>query len=147
MKREGLYTHRLSHPASDRERVFAKSWREYCDNNGLDPLTFLFSSTSNIAEPYSERDDQIAATVIQWLGTNVGWCFLSEALQKMGFRIEKYNKSLLCLRCGDDRALVFQDLLRKYNYRCGHKTWMKAFDEFCATTPDWLAEVRVTSER
>jgi hypothetical protein len=29
----------------------------------------------------------VAATVIQWLGTNVGFCFLDSCLRKSGYRI------------------------------------------------------------
>lgn len=35
------------------------------------------------------RDHAIVATVIQWLGSNVGFSFLSSALRKGGFSIEQ----------------------------------------------------------
>ena len=37
---------------------------------------------------YSQRDATVAATVVQWLGTNVGFCWLEETLTKAGYRVE-----------------------------------------------------------
>jgi hypothetical protein len=37
----------------------------------------------------TERDRIIAATVVQWLGSNVGMSFLHEALGRCGYRVEK----------------------------------------------------------
>lgn len=37
----------------------------------------------------TERDRVIAATVIQWLGSNVGMGFLHAALERAGYRLEK----------------------------------------------------------
>ena len=39
-----------------------------------------------------ERDRIVAATVIQWLGSNVGFGFLEEALRKCGYRIERSSR-------------------------------------------------------
>jgi hypothetical protein len=35
----------------------------------------------------SQRDAQVAATVVQWLGSQVGFQFLQEALGKVGYQI------------------------------------------------------------
>jgi hypothetical protein len=40
-------------------------------------------------ELYSQRDATVAATVIQWLGTNVGFCWLEETLKKAGYSVER----------------------------------------------------------
>jgi len=37
----------------------------------------------------TENDRTIVATVIQWLGTNVGFCFLEAALKRCGLKIVK----------------------------------------------------------
>jgi hypothetical protein len=37
---------------------------------------------------YSQRDATVAATVVQWLGTNVGFCWLEETLKKAGYIVE-----------------------------------------------------------
>ncbi len=41
----------------------------------------------------TNRDRLIVATVIQWLGTNVGFCFLKEALKKAGYNIVKIKEN------------------------------------------------------
>jgi hypothetical protein len=47
-----------------------------------------------LGEVPTERDRIVAATVIQWLGTNCGMCFLGNALERCGYKIEKKpNKS------------------------------------------------------
>ncbi len=37
--------------------------------------------------PPTPRDRFVAATVIQWLGTNIGFCFLNECLAERGYKI------------------------------------------------------------
>jgi hypothetical protein len=39
------------------------------------------------------RENQILATVIQWLGTNCGFGFLSECLERSGYHIVSSNRS------------------------------------------------------
>lgn len=48
-----------------------------------------FPLTRKYVEIITNRDRYIAATVIQWLGTNCGMSFLSEALKRFGARIEE----------------------------------------------------------
>lgn len=36
--------------------------------------------------PMSQRDATLAATLIQWLGTKVGFCFLESALGRCGYK-------------------------------------------------------------
>ena len=40
----------------------------------------------------TKRDRLIVATVIQWLGTNVGFCWLRETLKIAGYKITKIEK-------------------------------------------------------
>ena len=37
--------------------------------------------------PATERDRIVAATVVQWLGSNCGMSFLREALRRCGYRV------------------------------------------------------------
>jgi hypothetical protein len=37
----------------------------------------------------TERDRNIAATLIQWLGSNVGMAFLHESLRRCGYDVAK----------------------------------------------------------
>lgn len=84
-----------------RERVFAEEWmknnRHSRVSGGTDLLQSLFSrAPMNVRNFLSwrrprlyliARDRFVAATVIQWLGTNVGFSFLTETLEKLGYEI------------------------------------------------------------
>jgi hypothetical protein len=48
-----------------------------------------FPLTRKYVEIITNRDRYIAATVIQWLGTNCGMAFLNDALKRFGARIEE----------------------------------------------------------
>lgn len=49
--------------------------------NDPDPNLLLFEKDPTV----TRRERVVAATVIQWLGTNVGWCFLTQCLSACGF--------------------------------------------------------------
>lgn len=72
----GLHARRLADtgPSSLREKAFAEQWEKEQDD---DLLAFLLGSDNHRGN-LSERDAQVAATVIQWLGTNVGQNFLEK---------------------------------------------------------------------
>ena len=72
MKHEGFSKHRL-HPDADnvREVQFAEAWVE--ENKVRGTLQHLIPRCE-------ERDAQVAATIIQWLGSNVGNSFLSKVI-------------------------------------------------------------------
>ena len=93
----GLHASRLSHPCSAREEAFAKRWRKENDppsflNHGvgvLDHLLYLSPEQDRFTGESTPREEQVAATVIQWLGTNCGFSFLEEALKDCGFTIRE----------------------------------------------------------
>jgi len=72
MKHEGFSKARL-HPNSgnDREVAYAKAWVE--ENKISDTLKHLIPECT-------DRDAQVAATIIQWLGSNVGNHFLGKVI-------------------------------------------------------------------
>jgi hypothetical protein len=54
-------------------------------------------SISYLKQPYAvvkitARERFIVATVIQWLGSNVGFCFLREVLKSCGYDIVKHKE-------------------------------------------------------
>ena len=55
--------------------------RARVDVNDPDPNLLLFETNPTV----TRRERVVAATVIQWLGTNVGWCFLTQCLSACGF--------------------------------------------------------------
>lgn len=102
----GIHAHRLNEH-NPREVAFAAQWDqelEYhdilqtlcsqaCGRNDegavrvFDPFGVLYRRYPVGA--ITERDRVIAATLIQWLGSNVGLAFVTESLRRCGYVIEK----------------------------------------------------------
>lgn len=68
-------------PSAIREKAFSEQWRAEQESDLLGHLL----SNDNKTATYSDRDAEVAATIIQWLGTNVGQGFL----MKVGKKIEE----------------------------------------------------------
>lgn len=65
------------------ERAFAKAWQEFCESSVATDgqptlLDYLLTTDQQHPLPASDRDRQVACTVIQWLGSSVGQQFLSQ---------------------------------------------------------------------
>lgn len=69
-KVRGLHTHRFKD--NPEEKRFAQEWARQGNT-----LAYLLGNGVTPAEP-SDRDAQVAATIIQWLGSPVGQCFLRD---------------------------------------------------------------------
>lgn len=79
----GLHHGRLDPQADNpREVSFAEQWRE---ENQYGQLMYLIPALT-------PRDEQVAATVIQWLGSNVGLSFL-RAVVKRDARVRDWLES------------------------------------------------------
>lgn len=85
----GLHAHRLD--ANPREKAFAEAWQKF-NKKGVSPFlsppseTLLAQLLYTGGEPGlrpdpSDRDFEVAATVIQWLGSPVGQDFLEEVAE------------------------------------------------------------------
>jgi len=84
------------------EKVFADEWEDTNEprsylNHGQGTLQNLFGHRNSWGNTWfstliTARDRVIAATVIQWLGTNVGWCWLEMTLKKCGFRLVRKGR-------------------------------------------------------
>lgn len=86
-----------------REKAFAQTWADVCKpvsflNYGYGCVQDLFmrlgsdpalSRHNGAVAVLTKRERMIVATVIQWLGSNVGFEFLSSALRKCGYKIIK----------------------------------------------------------
>jgi hypothetical protein len=82
---------------SHREHAFAEMWKAENEpirwiNNGHGILQDLFIERGSwsqrwITKIISNRDAMIAATVVQWLGTNCGMDFLRRTLQRCGYKL------------------------------------------------------------
>ncbi len=71
-KHIGLKVYRFKN--NPEEEYFAKKWEEWCDRGHLEWIMGIVEQAKDL----TERDAQVAATVIQWLGSPVGRGFLSE---------------------------------------------------------------------
>lgn len=79
----GLHTYRFgSNPV---EKKAADLWQQYNDmpNGGDDLLDWLLGNGSKPAHDVSDRDRQVAATLMQWLGSPVGQGFIEELRKRM----------------------------------------------------------------
>lgn len=97
----GYRSERCEH--NEAEKVFQEHWQK--ENIPLSWLNFgygvlqdLFIETkgpfqNKMIVEINKRDRMIVATVIQWFGSNCGWCFLEEVFKKLGYRITKIEKN------------------------------------------------------
>jgi hypothetical protein len=93
----GYLHERTLRESGDLEKAFADLWEEMNGedrghiNSGQGVLQDLFMSNRNgfhyVQHMVSDSERYVAATVVQWLGTNCGFSFLIEALRKCGYRI------------------------------------------------------------
>lgn len=97
MEHKGLSVNRLQD--NPLEKAFAETWEEY--NGQFNQLAYMLSEDNKLDwENVSDRDAQIAATVIQWLGSNVGQAFVRDVMENpegryddLGLKnpLKKYN--------------------------------------------------------
>lgn len=84
----GKHTHRFA--SNPREKIAADLWRDQCGYppiGGADQFDWLMGNGERPAHDITDRDREVAATVIQWLGSPVGNNFLRELL-------ERFNKAV-----------------------------------------------------
>ncbi len=77
MKHTGLFSNRTT--INPLEASFAKKWQNW--NDSSDILRYLIGGEQ--VENSTEREKEVAATVIQWLGSPVGQDFLKEAMDPL----------------------------------------------------------------
>lgn len=76
MKHHGISRHRLS--SNPLERAYSDAWEEEAPGT----LGFLLCGQDKGAHDYTQRDAEVAATIIQWLGSPVGSRFVEEVLRE-----------------------------------------------------------------
>lgn len=104
---KGYKFDRTKHEHGEREKSFYNHWKK--ENRKLSYINFgqgvlqdLFAVVDDrrlfwrnlrgFKVIINRRDRYIVATVMQWLGTNCGWCFLQETLKSCGYRIVKIEE-------------------------------------------------------
>lgn len=111
MKDKGFNSHRLK--KSIYERAFAKVWAEYnCDPSG--EVQLVECLLAHKGEAVSDRDRQVAATIVQWLGSSVGMDFINEVFGKI--RNMKWKE---LLERDDNCSVVYPEL--QYTRIVSHK--------------------------
>ena len=75
IKHEGISRHRLA--SNPLEALYAEEWEKEAPGT----LGYLLCGQEKNND-YSERDAQVAATIIQWLGSPVGSVFVYDVLEK-----------------------------------------------------------------
>lgn len=80
-KFNGAHVYRLK--SNPKEQAFADAWQEQnkWKHSMLEQL--LSADGGKTPADVSDRDEMIAATVIQWLGSPVGSCFLQDVLTEI----------------------------------------------------------------
>lgn len=104
IKHVSLSPERLKHPAGVAERIFTDLWGKENDrklgiNGGMALLEILLDKEKTlpgslrlrVPSDITQRDAEVAASVIQWLGTNCGQAFLFTVEKKIGKR-DKINR-------------------------------------------------------
>jgi hypothetical protein len=96
----GLHADRLAPEQNNpREVAFAELWQH-------EQLTHLLDQLLGLKRELTQRECTVAATVIQWLGSNVGMNFLRMSLDKVGYTIT-LKRSPVKLHTGDLRGGEF----------------------------------------
>ena len=76
IKHEGINSHRLKQ--NPRERMFANAWAKEAPRT----LGYILCGQDRNRHEFSQRDAEVAATIIQWLGSPVGTAFVEEVIQE-----------------------------------------------------------------
>ena len=89
-----LMEDRLSSPSNWRERIILKAWKEYNKSYiGQREEGFVSYLLSHEMKGFTEQERDLVAlgfsTAFQWLGTNVGYNFLTELIEKQGGNIKE----------------------------------------------------------
>lgn len=78
---KGLHQHRFSQ--NPLEEKFAKAWEKLNPKGSNNNLEYILALNNNRPRgEVSDRDRQVAATIIQWLGSPVGRNFIKDVLTK-----------------------------------------------------------------
>lgn len=79
------------------EKIFAEEWQELNGSEGrrYGVLEYLLAEDPNHPRgEMSQRDATVAATVIQWLGSSVGLCFLEGVSERAHLPLKHLSKAV-----------------------------------------------------
>lgn len=78
--KQGLHTNRFS--SNPLEKAFADEWNE---KNTFERVLEYLLSIDNVPRETSDEAQEVASTVIQWLGSSVGLSFVTKVLNDNDF--------------------------------------------------------------
>ena len=97
IKHRGVHHLRTQDPDNVLEKAMALLWET--QNESTQTLLYLMNTMTLIETPLpggnnsmnlgapTQRDATVAASIIQWLGTTMGDCFLREAFANAGYKV------------------------------------------------------------
>lgn len=77
--------------SGEREHAFHEQWRQEQDPSLGSSMIYSLTHSWGI-EDLTTREVAIMSSLVTWLGTNVGFCFLENALRRCGYKIVKDSK-------------------------------------------------------
>ncbi len=90
----GYFSERIVWTDGDLERILAFGWlemnRRYRGDCFLDLL--LNNEGHDESQETTQRDARVAATVVQWFGSNCGFGFMVDCLRKAGYQVSEQPK-------------------------------------------------------
>lgn len=98
----GKHARRYTYPCeqSSREQVLAEEWQKTNNppsflNGGIGTLEWLLCTDEKqrLVRELTPEEATAVASAIQWLGTNCGWCWLEDTVEKCGYRIVRADKN------------------------------------------------------
>ena len=84
MKNKGLHVSRLLSDENKLEVIFAKEWEKANESFSSSSilLDHMLSQDTDYPHRVTEREQQVAATIMQWLGTEIGQGFLKDVYER-----------------------------------------------------------------
>ena len=82
----------IKHKYNDTEEAFIKEWNKkygmFNRQSYASELNLLFCNPKTKKQlKITPRDRMVAATIIQWLGSNCGMCFVETVLKDTGYKV------------------------------------------------------------
>lgn len=85
LKHEGISKNRLQF--NPKERIFADAWTDQNRIIGRSAMTIEWLLHPTDGMPVTQEECTVAATMMQWLGSPVGFNFLEDALKSAGYEL------------------------------------------------------------
>jgi hypothetical protein len=109
MKNKGLRQYRFSN--NPLEKLFAEEWEK--ENNkplgGNGHLDYMLAKDCNFPRgEVAERDREVAATVIQWIGTPVGQFFVQRVMER--YKDANNKKRITNEKCQSQLNMMFSSV-------------------------------------